>query len=223
MKNSRQKKQLLMLSGLLVVLAYTVYHLVFSYDTSPSQGKLVATSNLQSPGPVDLKDILLKRNPKRTGGKKETSFQEIDPSIHLEKLENFDPGSPLNARNMFSLETGGAVRVASNTKPGRPGVGSATGPTPALGAGTGPGQGGETSSVASVRPPVVINLKFFGVQVDQTKRKRQGFFADGEEIFLASEGDLVANRYRVVRIGDSSAEIEEVSSKTRRQISMATQ
>ena len=53
--------------------------------------------------------------------------------------------------------------------------------------------------------------------------RSQGFFADGDEVYLAFEGDLVANRYRVVRIGDSTAEIEEVSSKTKRQINLVTQ
>jgi Tfp pilus assembly protein PilP len=72
-------------------------------------------------------------------------------------------------------------------------------------------------------PPVIINLKFFGTKTDARARRIQGFFADGDEVYLVSEGDLVANRYRVIRIGDNSAEVEELSSKTRRQISLLTQ
>jgi hypothetical protein len=58
--------------------------------------------------------------------------------------------------------------------------------------------------------------------LNPAQKTRQGFFADGDEVYLAFEGQLVANRYRVVHIGDASAEIEEVTSKTRRQISLVT-
>ena len=48
-------------------------------------------------------------------------------------------------------------------------------------------------------PMVIINLKFFGIKMDLPHKGRQGFFADGDEVYLASEGDLVANRYRILR------------------------
>jgi hypothetical protein len=164
--------------------------------------------------PLDLKDIYLKRNPRRTGGKKEISFRDIDPSIHLDKLTSFDPGEPLNARNMFSI---GAPPPERSTGAKSAGIGSS-------GSAVAGSSGNPNLSSAPVRPagppPVVSALKFYGTKTDLAEKKRQGFFAEGDEIYVAAEGDLVANRYRVVRIGDSSAEIEEVSSKMRRQISL---
>jgi len=207
---NKQQKQALFLSGLLAVLAFTLYRSFAG--SSGSAGTLpAALPNVPQEQALDLKDLYLKRNPRRTGLRKETSFRDIDPSLHLEKLADFDPGSPLNARNMFSAEAvQERVVPAGNAKPGT--SGSSTSLTPS-------GQASVISRPAPT-PTVIINLKFFGTKTDLRHKSRQGFFADGDEVYLASEGDLVANRYRILRIGDNSAEIEELSSKTRRQIAL---
>jgi hypothetical protein len=210
MKINKQQRQVLILSVLLAVLALTLYR--WFAGSAGSQGTVpVAVQNLPQAQALDLKDLYLKRNPRRTGLKKETSFRDIDPSLHLEKLEDFDPGSPLNARNMFSAQAvQERIVTATNSKPAT--AGSSTSLTP----------GSQSTALSRPPPPptVIINLKFFGTKTDLGHKNRQGFFADGDEVYLASEGDLVANRYRILRIGDSSAEIEELSSKTRRQISL---
>jgi len=210
MKISKQQRQVLILSGLLAVLALTLYRWFAGSAGSPGTVP-AALPNLPQEQALDLKDLYLKRSPRRTGLKKETSFRDIDPSLHLEKLEDFDPGSPLNARNMFSAEAvQERIVTARNSKPGT--AGSSASLTP----------GSQPTAISRPAPPltVIINLKFFGTKTDLRHKNRQGFFADGDEVYLASEGDLVANRYRILRIGDSSAEIEELSSKTRRQISL---
>ena len=209
MKIGKQQKQVLFLSGLVAVLAVTLWWSAGS--TGPATAP-AALPNLPQEQGLDLKDLYLTKNPHRSSRKKEISFRDIDPSIHMEKLEEFDPGTPLNARNMLSAD---AVheRIVSgkNSKPGG-GAGSAASLTP----------GSQPPPTTRPAPPptVIINLKFFGTKTDLSHKSRQGFFADGDEVYLASEGDLVANRYRILRIGDSSAEIEELSSKTRRQISL---
>jgi hypothetical protein len=218
MKADPKKRQFIILAGLLLILASTLYRLLFPSEEAP--GKIPAPQNAKSPVIDDLKDIYLKRNPKKSGGKKETSFQEIDPTIHLERLENFDPGNPLNARNMFSQEVVpdrpiGAINQR-NKKTGGSAVASE--PNVAGPAGLGPVPGREV-----VVSSIPINLKFYGIAFDPIRKKRQGFFSEGDNVFFASEGDLLANRYRIIRIGDTTAEIEDVGSKTRRQITMATQ
>src|SRR5262249_15550340 len=134
------------------------------------------------------------------------------PSLHLEKLNDFDPGSPLNARNMFSSE-GSQTRVVAAAKNPKPGAAVPS---------TNPTSGPQISSVSRPvsTPTVLIHLKFFGTKLNLHYKSRQGFFAEGDQVYLASEGDLVANRYRILHIGDNSAEIEELSSKTRRQLSL---
>lgn len=210
MKISKQQRPVFFLSGLLAVLAFTLYQWL-SGSAGPPGTLPAALPNLTQEQALDLKDLYLKRSPRRTGLKKETSFRDIDPSLHLEKLEDFDAGSPLNARNMFSAEAvQEGIGTARNSKPGK--AGSSASLTP----------GSQPTAISRPAPPatVIINLKFFGTKTDLRHKNRQGFFADGDEVYLASEGDLVANRYRILRIGDNSAEVEELSSKTRRQISL---
>jgi len=210
MKISKQQRQVFFLSGLLAVLTFTLYQW-FSGSVGPPGTVPAALPNPPQEQALDLKDLYLKRSPRRTGLKKETSFRDIDPSLHLEKLEGFDPGTPLSARNMFSAEAvQERVVTAGNSKPGTAGSSASltTGSQPDL------------ISRPAPSPTVIINLKFFGTKTALRHKSRQGFFADGDEVYLASEGDLVANRYRILRIGDSSAEVEELSSKTRRQITL---
>lgn len=210
MKISKQQRPLLFLSGLLVILAFTLYRWLAGSE-GPSGVVPGAASNPSQEQALDLKDIYLKKNLRRSPLRKEVSFRDIDPSIHLEKLQNFDPGSPLNARNMFSAEAvQDKVVPARNAKPGAGAPSSSTMPA--------------VQPTVISRPPqpptVIISLKFFGTKTDLGHKSRQGFFADGDAVYLASEGDLVANRYRILRIGDSSAEVEELSSKTRRQLTL---
>ena len=205
---NKQQKQVLFLSGLLAVLAFTLY-LWLAGSAGSSSALPSALPNVPQEQALDLKDLYLKRNPRRNALKKETSFRDIDPSLHLEKLADFDPGSPLNARNMFSVQAmQERATTARNPKPGPNSSSASLSPS------------GQATQISRPAPTVIINLKFFGTKTDVRQKSRQGFFADGDEVYLASEGDLVANRYRILRIGDSSAEVEELSSKTRRQISL---
>ena len=54
------------------------------------------------------------------------------------------------------------------------------------------------------------DLIFFQPQVFQLLfQKERIFFLDGEEIVVAGEGDLIKKRYKVVRIGVTSVEVED--------------
>jgi hypothetical protein len=59
-------------------------------------------------------------------------------------------------------------------------------------------------------PPPPINLKFYGfISGVETARKR-AFFLDGEDIFVAAEGDIIKKgRYKIVKIGVNSAVVED--------------
>jgi hypothetical protein len=58
-------------------------------------------------------------------------------------------------------------------------------------------------------PPPPIPLKFFGFASKPGETKRI-FLSEGEDVFIAGEGDIVNRRYKVVRIAPSSVEIEDV-------------
>jgi hypothetical protein len=63
-------------------------------------------------------------------------------------------------------------------------------------------------------PPAPIPLKYFGYEgTPRAGRKLRALFVDGEEHFVVGEGELIRGRYRVVRIGTTSAEVEDMTGK----------
>lgn len=65
-------------------------------------------------------------------------------------------------------------------------------------------------------PP--IPLKFYGfVNPSKAATDKRAFFLDGEDIVIAAEGELVKKRYKIVRIGVSSAVVEDTQFKSNNQ------
>jgi hypothetical protein len=58
-------------------------------------------------------------------------------------------------------------------------------------------------------PPPPIPLKYYGYTAQRVDGHKRAFFLDGDDIFVAAEGDVVKRRYKVVRIGVSSAVVED--------------
>jgi hypothetical protein len=66
-----------------------------------------------------------------------------------------------------------------------------------------------------VKPPTCppscppINLKFFGTAT--RGNVRQAFLLQGDDVFLASPGDIVARRYKIVSIAPNSLQVEDLT------------
>ena len=63
-------------------------------------------------------------------------------------------------------------------------------------------------------PPPPIDLKFFGTATTASGG-RQAFLLKGEDVFLASAGDIVQRRYKVVSIAANSILIEDLVNSNR--------
>ena len=59
-------------------------------------------------------------------------------------------------------------------------------------------------------PPPPITLKYFGYANRPGDARRRALLMDGEEIFIAVEGQLIKKRYKVVRIGVNSIVMEDM-------------
>jgi hypothetical protein len=68
-----------------------------------------------------------------------------------------------------------------------------------------------------IQPPPPINLKFFGFASKPGEPKRI-FLSQGEDIFIAAEGDIVDRRYRVLHISPASVDIEDVLNNNKQSI-----
>lgn len=67
-------------------------------------------------------------------------------------------------------------------------------------------------------PPPAIPLKFYGfVHTARGIDQRRAFFMENEDIYIASEGDLIKKRYKLVKIGINSAILEDTMVKNNRQ------
>ncbi len=75
------------------------------------------------------------------------------------------------------------------------------------------------ASVTSAPPPPPeppkLPLKFFGYGTVPYGSARRAFFTDGEEVHVVAEGELLLNRFRILKVGNASLEFEEVSSGRR--------
>jgi hypothetical protein len=67
-----------------------------------------------------------------------------------------------------------------------------------------------------VGPPPLppIDLKFFGTATSANGHRR-AFLLHGEDVFLASDGDVVQRRYRVVSIAANSIVVEDLTNNNR--------
>jgi len=118
---------------------------------------------------------------------------DLDPTVHLATLEasrrvKYEPG-----RNIFEMQ-------------------AAPMPTPVTTVRQGPPQPPQTFT-QTTPPPPPIPLKFYGFANKPGEAKRI-FLSEGDPqnstVFIASQGDIVDRRYRVVQIAATSVEIEDV-------------
>jgi hypothetical protein len=68
-----------------------------------------------------------------------------------------------------------------------------------------------------VPPPPPINLKFFGFASKPGEPKRI-FLSQGEDVFIAGEGEIVNRRYRILHISPAAVDVEDVLNNNKQSI-----
>lgn len=61
-------------------------------------------------------------------------------------------------------------------------------------------------------PPLTVPATFFGYATNPKTKNRLAFFSTTDDVFIVGEGGVLLNRYRLMHIGNVSADFEEVSS-----------
>lgn len=119
------------------------------------------------------------------------SITNLDPTLHPEWMAAAESLNYVGkGRNIFSISSA-PIMIEKPQGPVRPGVHNA-----ALVAQGPP-------------PPPPIDLKFFGYEA-HAGDARKAFLLHGDDVFIASVGDVVDHRYKIVLIAPFSIQVEDL-------------
>ena len=133
------------------------------------------------------------------GGKKPVSSRSLDPTLRFDLLKSSeDTKYEGRGRDVFRVFVDIPTVVQSPARPTPQDVANQGPPPPP--------------------PPPPIDLKFYGFAISKPGESKRIFLSQGEDVFIAKEGDIVDRRYKVVRISPNSVEILDVLSNNRQSI-----
>jgi hypothetical protein len=72
-----------------------------------------------------------------------------------------------------------------------------------------------------IPPPPPINLRYFGFANNSGSPVRKAFLSNGDDVFVAAEGDIVNRRYKILHINPTSIEIQDVLSNNTQSIPLS--
>jgi hypothetical protein len=223
-KLGAQPKKVAVLGVLTVVAGYFVLTGLFSGSGGPGPSPAPAPRRpVLEPAPMALPEAAqpVPRPERRTSAR--TTLQEFRPALRPKRgaerrdLSSIDPTLRLDllvrlngvkmdggARSLFDFS---AAPLPKDPEPKIIPAAKMFGPQPP------PGFEEEGKPKAETpKPP--IPLKFYGYVSQARQSAKRAFFLDGDgEILVASEGDVMKKRYRVVRVGVNSVVVEDVEQK----------
>jgi hypothetical protein len=159
-------------------------------------------SSASAPASAPAASAPAKPGMRRNGSGKMVPVVEprLDPTLDLAQLsKSEDIKYAGNGRNIF---VAGSVAVIE--KPKRNGTDN-------------PAEDAAIRQPPPVPPPPPINLKFFGF-ANQPGETKKVFLSQGEDIFIAAEGDIVDRRYRVLHISATTVDVEDVLNNHRQSL-----
>jgi hypothetical protein len=235
MKLGAEKNKVIALGALSLVAAYSIYTNVLSGPDLPPEAQQAAKSPRPSapavqglPEPPSQNVPPRATRERRQAGRSVGQFipslafdpknrpdpMKVDPTLRLElvaKLQNVTIEG--GQRSLFDFSAAPAATPAPKVE-----VGPVKPPPPKKGylaRAMGPEMKPPDPPKAvepPKPPPPPIPLKFYGFSSPKTGAKR-AFFLEGEDIFVAAEGELIKRRYKVVRIGVNSVVVEDTEHK----------
>ena len=135
----------------------------------------------------------------------------IDPTLQIERFSKVQATEVAGgARNVFAFSAAPPPPAAAAVKP--------AGPEPVVHVSIGPRQPPPPAPPPPPPPPPPITLKFYGFSTSNENGKRMAYLLDGEEIYIAAEGDTLKRRYKIIRIGPTSVLIEDLDAKRQQSV-----
>lgn len=144
----------------------------------------------------------------------------IDPTLQLELLARLQTVSLQGGqRSLFDFTSAPPPPSVPGKKTPEPNIPIMPGQPGGNLAGLSPSQPVEPPKL----PPPPIPLKFYGFTSPVKIGPKRAFFLDGEDIVVANEGDVIKKRYKVIRIGLSSAVVEDTDVKNQQTLPLVAE
>jgi len=232
MRAGAEPKRLAILGGLLLVAGYLIYTNVFSgqpagapNSAAPRTQALTRTAVVaEASGPVPrvearastqqstLQEFRPSLKPKKGG--EQPDLSSIDPTLRLDLLAKLEEVRVQGgSRSLFEFSAA-PLPPAPEAKV-VPAAKIQTVPLPP------PPPKSAEAEAKPVAPP--IPLKFYGYSTPVRQGNKRAFFMDGDQILVASEGEVLKKRYRVVRIGVNSVVMEDLEFKAEQTLPLEPQ
>ena len=143
-----------------------------------------------------------------TDVKNDPVLQVENPRIRLDEIEKARKAQyNSSGRNIFSLTSAPISQAPGQHRPIVKDPAPKIWPTPC-------GLYGPCKEVPPPPPPPLVlpaNVKCFGYGVVPNGTARRAFLTDGEDVLVVSEGETFLNRFRMLKIGNSNIQFEELS------------
>jgi hypothetical protein len=189
------KRNVAILSVLLVVMAYFLWHFiqaVFIGGAPPTPVATIGSARTPAiPAPAAQQRTT---EPGAVGpaAKKLPSLENLDPTLHPELMAGAESLEYTgDGRNIFSMSSAPVRKIEQPAGPARPqgGANVARGPQ-------GP------------PPPPPIDLTFFGYAAGNGSK--QAFLLHDQDVFIAREGDVVDHHYKILHINPLSIQVTDL-------------
>ena len=186
-----------------VVLAVGILYYDFHDDSPPRPVAPAAVSAPVKAAPAAKTGAAVAVPPGRSAGAAAknlgTTSAQLDPTLRMEAmLVTESLAYSGSGRNIFSASSV-PVDIPKPIAPVRP-KGPVVPPPPPVPVGP--------------PPPPPIDLKFFGTATGPDG-KRQAFLLHGDDVFLASDGDIVQRKYKVISVSSGSILVEDLANNNR--------
>jgi hypothetical protein len=192
---AENRNKLIVAVGLMGLATVLVLRMLFSSGPAPVPSPATTTSQV-APSPATRARTAARLRTSRAGARKVSPApHSLDPTLRYDWLDISEKNQyEGNGRNIFLAQ----AEIPKPVAPASPDQLEAQIPQ-------GP------------PPPPPINLKFYGFASKPGEPKKI-FLSQGEDVFIASEGEIVDRRYKILRITPMSVEVEDVLNNNRQSI-----
>lgn len=189
---TEDKKKVAILAGLLAVILPLMIWELHGYFAGPSVPRPAAPA--QNP-PARAGSEASATNAAAAAAPEAQKIDSglIDPTLHLAKLaQSEDVEYAGTGRNIFSAESAPVIPQPVSNGRDEAAVTTPAGPPP-------PPQ------------PPAIDLKYFGYEQPKDKAWIRAFLVHGDDIFVATQGQIVDHRYKVSAISPTNVQVTDLA------------